>query len=117
MKFKFEKNVVIISELIKYFHSIGVNDIHIDMGTDEITSYFHISGKILNLSKDKLENLSLTLNIPRQHEVEQHYWSLGGETDCDCELCLIGIMIDEVDISYVDNILTLKIVRKETDVY
>lgn len=115
MKFKFEKNLVIISELIKYFHNLGVNDVHIDMGSDEITSYFYISGEVLNLSKDTLENLNLTLNMPRQHEVEQHYWNLVGESDFDSELCLIGIMIDEVNISYVDNILTLKILRKETN--
>ena len=117
MKFKFEKNIVIISELIKYFHNLGTNDVHIDMGSDEITSYFYISGKVLNLSKDTLDNLNLTLNVPRQHEVEQHYWNLGGESDCDCDLCLIGIMIDEVDISYLDNILTIKIIRKETSLY
>lgn len=115
MKFKFEKNIRIIGELITYFHNLGANDVHIDTGTDKVTSYFNISGEVLNLSKDTLDYLNLTLNTPRQHEVEQHYWNLSGESEYDCELCLIGIMIDEAEITYVDNILTIKIIRNETD--
>lgn len=112
MKFKFEKNIRIISELIAYFHNLGINDIHIDMGTNESNSYFYISGVIENLPKDKLEYLNTILNTPRQHEVEQYYWNLNGESDYDSELCLVGVMIDEVDITYIDNTLKIKILRK-----
>ena len=117
MKFKLEKNIKIVSELIAYFHKLGADDIHIDMGTNEIRSYFSISGIVKNLPKDELENLDIVLNTNRQHEIEQHYWNLGGESEYDCELTLVGMMIDEVDISYANNILTLNIIRKENDIY
>lgn len=117
MKFKLEKNIRIISELITYFHKLGTDDVHIDMGTDDNNSYFYISGIVEDLSNDELDNLSTILNTQRQHEVEQYYWHLGGESEYDCELTLVGMMVDKVAISYLDNVLTLKIFRKEADVY
>lgn len=113
MKFKLEKNIRIISELISYFHKLGTDDVHIDMGTDENNSYFYISGIVETLPKGELENLNMILNTKRQHEVEQYYWHLSGESEYDCELTLVGMMIDKVDISYIGDILTLKMFRKE----
>lgn len=116
MKFKLEKNIRIISELIAYFHKLGTDDVHIDMGTDESNSYFYISGIVESLPKDELETLDIILNTQRQHEVEQYYWHLGGESEYDCELTLVGMMVDKVAISYLNDTLTLKIFRKETEV-
>ena len=113
MKFKLEKNIRIISELITYFHKLGTDDVHIDMGTDDCNSYFFISGIVENLDKNELDNLTLILNTKRQHEIEQYYWHLGGECEYDCELTLVGMMIDNVTIVYENNILTLKLFRKE----
>lgn len=114
MKFKLEKNLRIVSELITYFHKLGTDDVHIDMGNDDNQSYFYISGEVLNLPQSELENLNTLLNTQRQHEIEQYYWHLGGESELDCELTLVGMMVDNVDILYNDNVLTLKILRKDT---
>ncbi|GAB6168402.1 hypothetical protein JCM1393_08620 [Clostridium carnis] len=113
MKFKFEKNLRIISELITYFHKLGTEDVHIDMGSGEDSSYFFISGKVIDMPSEELENLNRILNTDRQHEVEQYYWHLGGESELDCELSLVGMMIDNVDIIYENEVLTIKILREE----
>lgn len=112
MKFKLEKTLRIVSELITYFHKIGTDDVHLDIKRLDDESQFTISGKIENLSSNELEYLDTVLNTQRQHEIEQYYWHLGGESELDCELTLIGMMIDTADINYEDNILTLKIFRK-----
>ncbi|AYE34071.1 hypothetical protein [Clostridium septicum] len=114
MKFKLEKNLRIVSELITYFHKLGTDDVHLDIKSEDDKSYFYISGEVLNLPQEELNNLNLILNTQRQHEIEHYYWNLGGESELDCELSLIGMMVDDVIITYENNILTLKILRKES---
>jgi len=113
MKFKFEKNIKIINELIVYYHKLGNSDVHIDLTCDKNNSYFKISGTILNLSQKELDDLNKTLNAPRQHEIEQYYWNLTGESESDLELSLIGMMVNDAVVTYVDNVLTITIVREE----
>ena len=113
MKFRIEKNLRILSELITFYHKQNCDDVKIDVKTEEGLSFFRISGRIDNFSDEQLESLNTVLNIPRQHEVEQYYWNLGGNTELDCELSLVGVMVDNALIEYKDNILTLSIHRKE----
>ena len=63
MKFKIEKNIKIINELIAYFYKFGTTDVHIDLNSDSKNSYFNIYGKIDNISKDELESLIDILKI------------------------------------------------------
>lgn len=113
MKFKVEKNIKIINELIAYFYKLGTIDVHIDLSSDDENSYFNIYGKVDNISKDELESLASILNTPRQYEVENYYWNLGGECEFDCELTLVGMMINSAKVSYKDSILKISIIRKE----
>lgn len=111
MKFKIEKNLRIVNELVTYYHKNNCDDIHIDMSTVNNVSYFCILGNVPNLCEKDFELLKDVLNAPRQHEVEQYYWNLGGNTELDCELSLVGAMIDTAEVTYIDNILTIKIKR------
>lgn len=113
MKFKTEKNLKIVNELITYFHTLGNSNVHIDLSSDETNSYFTISGEVDSISQEELDNLNTILNIPRQHEVEQYYWNLGGECEFDSELSLVGMMINKFNITYIDKVLTINLVREE----
>ena len=113
MKFKTEKNLKIVNELITYFHTFGNSNVHIDLSSDGNTSYFTISGEVESISQKELDNLNSILSIPRQHEVEQYYWNLGGECEFDSELSLVGMMINKAKVTYIDNILTIRLVREE----
>ncbi|MGL4656243.1 MAG: hypothetical protein ACRCWM_10220 [Sarcina sp.] len=111
MKFTIEKNIRILDELVTYYNKIGNKDVHIDMKQDEEKHYLFISGEVKDLSEDELLNLKVLLSTPRQHEIEEYYWQLGGEISFDCELTLVGMMIDEATISYKDNILSISLMR------
>lgn len=113
MKFKVEKNIKIINELIAYFYKLGTIDVHIDLSSDDENSYFNIYGQVDNISKYELESLASILNTPRQYEVENYYWNLGGECEFDSELTLVGMMINSAKVSYKDNILKISIIREE----
>lgn len=54
------------------------------------------------------------LNTPRQYEVENYYWNLGGECEFDSELTLVGMMINSAKISYKDGNLKISIIREES---
>lgn len=111
MKFKLEKNLKILNELISYFHKHGADNLHIDIENTEDTFYCIICGSVPNLKERQLEKLDKILNCPRQHEVEQYYWNLNGESELDGELTLVGMMIDKVEISYENSVLELKVWR------
>lgn len=113
MKHHFERNLKIINELMTYLHKLKSTDINVSMKRDHSNTYFVIWGKINHIDSDELNSLKLILNTSRQHEVEEYYWNLGGEGEPDGELSLVGMMIDEVEITYLNNILTFKISRNE----
>lgn len=113
MKFKIEKNIKIINELITYFYKLGCSDVHIDLSTDDGNSYFTILGEIESISPDELDSLVTILNTPRQHEIEHYYWNLGGECEFDSELSLVGMMINKAKVSYKEKILKIRLTRLE----
>ena len=96
--------------------NFGTTDVHIDLIFLFLTIflYFNIYGKIDNISKDELESLIDILNTPRQREVENYYWNLGGECEFDTELTLVGMMINSAKVTYIDNVLTISIIREES---
>ncbi|MGL4773140.1 MAG: hypothetical protein ACRC2K_06180 [Clostridium sp.] len=112
MKFKTEKNLKIVNELISYCYHYGSDEVSMDIKNVDDSTRIHIKAKLTNFSEDNLQNLIDTLNVPRQHEVEQYYWHLGGESAFDSELSLVGMMVDESNISFSDNVLNLEVIRK-----
>lgn len=111
MKFKFEKNLKIIDELMTCFHKFGANDIHVNMCTEEDSNKFILWGETPNLNEEHLENLINALNAPRQREIEEYYWNLLGEYETDNQLSIIGMMVDKAEVTFNNNILTIKLYR------
>lgn len=114
MKFKIEKNLRIINELMSFCYHFLAEDITVNVKTIANTSNITIDAIIKDFPKDDYDNLVQTLNIPRQHEVEQYYWHLGGESEFDCELSLVGMMVDSVNINYESNVLHIELQRIES---
>lgn len=113
MKYQFERNLKIINELMTYLHKLGAKDIDVQLRKIDSSTAFHIWGKINNIDSDELDNLTNILNTHRQHEIEEYYWNLGGESEADVELALVGMMIDKAEITYSNNILSFEIFREE----
>ena len=113
MKFKIEKNLRIVNELIAYFNKLGSSDVHIDLSSDNENSYFNIYGEVTDITNEEISYLINTLNTPRQHEVEQYYWNLSGESEYDSEMTLVGMMINKAKVSYEEKMLKISLVREE----
>lgn len=113
MKYYFEKNLKIINELMTYLYKLGSKNIQVNLHRNDDKTSFIISGELGIIDDRELNRLKEILSIPRQHEVEEYYWHLGGESDTEGELSLVGMMIDNVNISYSNNILKLEIQRND----
>lgn len=54
------------------------------------------------------------MNVGRNPELENYYWPLAGESDSDSELTLVAMMSDSIDVTYEDNRLELRLMRKKS---
>ena len=113
MNFKVEKNLKIITELMSFCYHFSAKDITVNIKTIDNTSNIVLDAIIKDFPKDDYYNLIQALSIPRQHEVEQYYWHLGGESEFDCELSLVGMMVDNTNIKYENDRLHIELQRLE----
>ena len=112
MKIEFEKNMQIASELLSYCHLKGASEYHIDMSVAGGETFFVITASPADVSCEEMEQLHRKLDVPRQREMEQDFWELGGLSETASELLLIGMMVDDADVSLFDRVLTIKLKRK-----
>ena len=116
MKFKFEKDMHIMVDIVSWCRKLGADSFHIDIENDETGFWLKIRCKIDMLGETPLNELKSELNRSRQKEIEQDYWGLMGEIETDCELTLVGMMVDEANIGYIDDILSIEVFRSEKSV-
>jgi hypothetical protein len=97
-----QRNIKIVTELLSYFYNLNSDNVHIDINKDGKKIIIFIKAQISFISSENLEFLKKSLNVQRCHEMEEYYWNLTGDNDTDTELTLVGMMIDEVHINYVE---------------
>ena len=111
MKYRFDKNMRIMADLMTYCHQLGALDYHIDMKHAEGVSHCTIRCAVPSIDPERLAELDTELNRPRQKEIEQNFWGLSGENDIDAELTLVGMMVDKATITYENGQLTIHCIR------
>jgi len=111
MKTRFEKNLRITGDLMLYCHHRGGRDISSNIVELEDKIKYTVTAFPVDMDEEKLEELSVRLNAPRQLEIEHDYWELMGESKDFSELMLIGTLCDEADIVYKDGVLTITLLR------
>lgn len=102
----------IVDELLTYFFSNDINEIRI--GVDFTSEGFTIDmqGKTEEEPENVLHLLEL-LNTPRDLSIESYYDELLGITHHEEEdYHLLGLMIDEAEISFDAPIFEIKVFRK-----
>ncbi|MGH4122253.1 MAG: hypothetical protein ACREV6_04920 [Clostridium sp.] len=102
MKHTHQRNIKIVNELMGYCYNHGSENVHIDISKEDEKVIIFIRAQISTISKEDLELLERSLTAQRCHEMEEYYWNLTGDSDSYSELTLVGMMIDEAHIIYVD---------------
>ncbi|MGI6366767.1 MAG: hypothetical protein ACOX2L_00160 [Anaerolineae bacterium] len=109
----FEKNMRMLSNLLSYCHELGGLRHEVELAPGRQTSTLRVRSQIPTLDAERLEQLRATLRIPRQPELEQNYWYLGGESETGSNLTLVAVMSDSAEVSYREGWLTISLVRHE----
>jgi hypothetical protein len=115
LKAHLQKDLSILDDLIMFCHSLGANQYDIHFGKEAGITKFEISAPVPldEHSIAKITELKEALALPRQHEIEQDYWELGGSSEGKTELSLIGMMLDEAGARYEDGVLRIRAARNE----
>jgi hypothetical protein len=85
-----------------YCYKHGSDNVHIDIKKVKEKIIIFIRAQTSTITKKNLEHLEESLNAPRCHEMEEYYWNLTGDDDQYTEATLVGMMIDEANINYID---------------
>ncbi|WP_207694968.1 hypothetical protein DOK67_0002725 [Enterococcus sp. DIV0212c] len=103
----------IVDELLTYFFSNDIEEIRIGVDFTPEGFYIEIQGKTDEEPENVLHLLNL-LNTPRDLSIESYYDELLGITHHEEEdYHLLGLMIDEAEISFDTSIFTIKVFRKK----
>ncbi|MBO0439075.1 hypothetical protein [Candidatus Enterococcus ikei] len=103
----------IVDELLTYFFSNDIEEIRISVDFTPEGFYIEIQGKTDDEPENVLHLLDL-LNTPRDLSIESYYDELLGITHHEEEdYHLLGLMIDEAEISFDASIFTIKVFRKK----
>ena len=95
-----DKSICIVSELMLYCHKLGCTTSHIDVNIQPDTAYYMIRAPIAYVEQEELERVQYCLNQPRDRMMEESYWQLGGQSIDDGQLMLIGMMVDDVEVTF-----------------
>lgn len=96
--------ISIVDEMLTFFYSLRVENLKMDMNIEDTYTELCFSAKIKEpVEPKRLAKIKKLLASPRAHEMEEYYWGLtGNDMTPSTELSLVGMMIDEFAIEYVD---------------
>lgn len=103
----------IIRELSLFFMMHGYNTYQMHMNMEKQISY--LTFDIDNLEEEILINLKEKIMRDREMEVETYGWELLGEMDSKSELEVVGLLIDDLEVSTKKETTTLKFIRKNPE--
>lgn len=101
----------IVDELIVFLFSIGGTDIRVNIQNLENHYKIFFESDYTEGQNQKIDKLIKYINCPKQEEMEEYYWELAGDCDIDTELSLVGMMIDEAEINFVDDRIQIVLYR------
>jgi hypothetical protein len=111
MRVEFAKDIKIISELLIFCNLQGARDYKIDLNVRDKEMEFVVTASNVRLTDKEMEQLLKRLSVGRRREMEQNYWGAGGKSDIKSEMLMVGMMVDEADVSYENEELRIRLLR------
>ncbi|WZL82009.1 hypothetical protein QBE53_02575 [Vallitaleaceae bacterium 9-2] len=112
MRHEMKKIGRIIDEFITTLLIEDTNELDIKIKTSAEETYIHIVDYNTHYTEGEVQRLDQLLNEQRQHEIEEYYWQLAGETDEGDELVLLSAMVDRAIVEIIDGNLDIELFRK-----
>ena len=112
MKHEVKKISRIVDELVTFFLRKDSDEVDISIKRNDEQAVIRLIVHGTHFDREFMDYLEDSLNVQRQFEVEEYYWQLAGETDCDTEITLVGAMVDSASVCVVNGDLCIEIIRK-----
>jgi hypothetical protein len=103
--------IKIMNELVNIYLHHGCDNVMINLRCTEKMGVVELQGVINSIEKSILNELKISLNTSRRDDTEEYYWALLG-SDYSSELNLLDAMVDEGNVSYENEILKIKVIRR-----
>lgn len=113
MSYKREKLMKIMNELVNFVMQINIEEFNVDFSFNKGIVRISVEGYCEDPPMEKLKQLEKILNLPRQEELEELYWSLMGDCHEEEHLEMIGVMVDSGRVSYEDNMVRISVYREK----
>ena len=113
MRHEIKKICKIVDELTTLLLKEDTDEVDFKIKRTSKETKIYITDYNTKYTAEDIEELSMCLNVQRQHEVEEYYWQLVGECDNDSELTVIGAMIDDAIVEIKDGNMYM-ILRRES---
>lgn len=111
MRTNIKKVTKIVDELTSYILLKKGTNISINILETQGKYVIKFYTENIILSKSDISDIKEALGTPRQKDMEEYYWQLGGLNQPEGELELIGMMTDDFSIAYENNKLSLELIR------
>lgn len=111
MRHEIKKICRIVDELTTVLLKEDTDEVDFKIKKENDRTIISIVDYQTRYTQENVNELMACLNVQRQHEVEEYYWQLVGETDDDSEMMIIGTMIDEAKVSLKDGNLYMELIR------
>lgn len=111
MRHETKKICKIVDELTTYFLSEDTDEVDFKIKKTEEKTIVTIIDYNTHYTEADAKELMECMNVQRQHEVEEYYWQLLGESDSGTELTIVGAMIDEATVELIDGNLHVTLIR------
>jgi hypothetical protein len=113
MKHNKKRILNITNELSMNLFAVGATNISIQIQERETDFSIHIQSDYSIEKQDKVRQLVEALQSKPNAEVEEFYWELAGDSDVGNELCLICMMLDQIEVELVDNTIILDLLKSK----
>lgn len=110
MKSEKNKLIRIMDELVSFYLKHDNHQVDISLSMTPECGEVKLKGYFDNISQQRIDELSAMINEPRKDDAEEYYWNLMGPSEYS-ELNLLAVMVDEGEIEYRDQILTILVRR------
>ncbi|SCZ78993.1 hypothetical protein [Acidaminobacter hydrogenoformans] len=104
------KVIKIMSELVRVFFKMGIDDLKVDVRTNALESTVELEGDVSRIPVARIVHLKEAIHGARQLELEE-YWNLAGGNK-HSELDLVGALVDEAEVEHDGDTLRVKVTRK-----
>lgn len=113
MRHEIKKICKIVDELTTLLLREDTNEVDFKIKKTPDQTTITITDYNTKYTENEIKEFEECFNLQRQHEFEEYYWQLVGESDQDSELTIIGAMIDEAIVELRDGNLYMELIRKK----